>query len=101
MWSWRSRSCATAASSPASWSARRRIDRALFAVIMEAYVHGVSTRKVDDLVQALGVDVGDLQERGVADLRRARRVAPGVPRPAARSRRVPLRVPRRHLREGA
>jgi transposase-like protein len=33
---------------------RRRIDRALFAVVMEACVHGVSTRKVDDLVQALG-----------------------------------------------
>jgi transposase-like protein len=31
---------------------------------MEAYVHGVSTRKVDDLVQALGVGLGDLQERG-------------------------------------
>jgi transposase-like protein len=27
---------------------RRRIDRALFAVVMEAYLHGVSTRKVDD-----------------------------------------------------
>jgi putative transposase len=27
-------------------------------VIMEAYVHGVSTRKVDDLVAALGVDSG-------------------------------------------
>jgi putative transposase len=25
---------------------------------MEAYVHGVSTRKVDDLVKALGVDAG-------------------------------------------
>jgi putative transposase len=25
---------------------------------MEAYVHGVSTRKVDDLVAALGVDAG-------------------------------------------
>jgi putative transposase len=37
---------------------RRRIDRALFAVVMEAYVHGVSTRKVDDLVQALGVASG-------------------------------------------
>ena len=33
---------------------RRRIDRALLAVIQEAYVHGVSTRKVDDLVAALG-----------------------------------------------
>jgi len=27
-------------------------------VVMEAYVHGVSTRKVDDLVAALGVDAG-------------------------------------------
>ena len=32
---------------------RRRIDQATYAVVMEAYVHGVSTRKVDDLVQAL------------------------------------------------
>ena len=28
---------------------RRRIDQALFGVVMEAYLHGVSTRKVDDL----------------------------------------------------
>jgi len=31
---------------------------ALHAVVMEAYVHGVSTRKVDDLVAALGVGAG-------------------------------------------
>jgi putative transposase len=37
---------------------RRRIDQALHAVVMEAYVHGVSTRAVDDLVQALGIDAG-------------------------------------------
>lgn len=37
---------------------RRRVDRALYAVVMEAYVHGVSTRKVDDLVKALGVSSG-------------------------------------------
>lgn len=37
---------------------RRRIDRALWAVVMEAYVHGVSTRKVNDLVAALGIDTG-------------------------------------------
>jgi hypothetical protein len=36
----------------------RRIDVALYAVVMEAYVHGLSTRKVDDLVAALGVDAG-------------------------------------------
>jgi transposase-like protein len=43
---------------PSLLERRRRIDRALFAVVMEAYVHGVSTRKVDDLVQALGVESG-------------------------------------------
>jgi putative transposase len=43
---------------PALLEPRRRIDRALWAVIMEAFVHGVSTRKVDDLVAALGIDVG-------------------------------------------
>jgi putative transposase len=35
-------------------SPRRRIDQALYAVVMEAYVHGVSTRSVDELVIALG-----------------------------------------------
>jgi transposase-like protein len=43
---------------PSVLERRRRIDRALFAVIMEAYVHGVSTRKVDDVVQALGLHAG-------------------------------------------
>ena len=43
---------------PSLLERRRRIDRALFAVVMEAYVHGVSTRKVDDLVKALGVGSG-------------------------------------------
>jgi transposase-like protein len=43
---------------PALLEPRRRIDRALWAVVMEAYVHGVSTRKVDDLVAALGIDSG-------------------------------------------
>jgi putative transposase len=36
----------------------RRIDQALYAVVMEAYVQGVSTRSVDDLVAAMGVDSG-------------------------------------------
>ncbi len=34
---------------PSLLERRRRIDRALYAVVMEAYVHGISTRKVDDL----------------------------------------------------
>jgi len=43
---------------PSILERRRRIDEALYAVVIEAYVHGVSTRKVDDLVHALGVDAG-------------------------------------------
>ena len=34
---------------------RKRSEKALLAVIQEAYVKGVSTRKVDDLVQAMGL----------------------------------------------
>jgi putative transposase len=43
---------------PSLLERRRRIDRALYAVVMEAYVHGISTRKVDDLVKALGAASG-------------------------------------------
>ena len=35
---------------------RRMAERALTAVSQEAYVHGISTRSVDDLVKALGMD---------------------------------------------
>ena len=40
---------------PAILEPRRTAERALAAVIQEAYVHGVSTRAVDDLVQAMGL----------------------------------------------
>ena len=43
---------------PSILEPRRRIDQALYAVVMEAYVQGVSTRAVDDLVTALGIDSG-------------------------------------------
>ncbi|MFF1918286.1 IS256 family transposase [Streptomyces sp. NPDC058239] len=43
---------------PSLLECRRRIDRALYAVVLEAYVLGVSTRSVDDLVKALGADTG-------------------------------------------
>ena len=43
---------------PSILEPRRRIDQALYAVVMEAYVHGVSTRAVDELVAALGVSAG-------------------------------------------
>jgi putative transposase len=43
---------------PSILEPRRRIDQALYAVVMEAYVQGVSTRAVDELVGALGVSSG-------------------------------------------
>ena len=39
---------------PSFLEPRRMAEKALTAVIQEAYVHGVSTRAVDDLVQAMG-----------------------------------------------
>ena len=43
---------------PSLLEPRRRIDVALHAVVMQAWIEGVSTRKVDDLVAALGVESG-------------------------------------------
>ena len=43
---------------PSLLEPRRRIDHAVWAVVMEAYVHGVSSRKMDDLVRALGLASG-------------------------------------------
>jgi transposase-like protein len=40
---------------PSFLEARRSADKAMIAVIQEAYIHGVSTRSVDDLVKAMGM----------------------------------------------
>lgn len=40
---------------PSLLEPRRRAEKALVAVVQEAYIHGVSTRKVDELVQSLGM----------------------------------------------
>jgi len=40
---------------PSLLEPRKRSEQALLAVIQQAYIEGVSTRKVDDLVQALGI----------------------------------------------
>ena len=40
---------------PSLLEPRRRHERALLAVVQEAYVHGVSTRAVDNLAEALGL----------------------------------------------
>ena len=41
---------------PALLEPRRRAERALAAVVQEAYVQGVSTRRVDEVVKALGME---------------------------------------------
>lgn len=43
---------------PSLLEPRRRVDQALWALIMTAYIIGTSTRKVDDLVRALGCESG-------------------------------------------
>ncbi|MDO8530848.1 MAG: IS256 family transposase [Dehalococcoidia bacterium] len=41
---------------PSLLEPRRRSERALLAVVQQAYVEGVSTRRVDDLIKALGCE---------------------------------------------
>jgi transposase-like protein len=43
---------------PSILEPRRRIDQALYSVVMEAYVSGVSTRSVDALVESMGSTAG-------------------------------------------
>lgn len=40
---------------PSLLEPRKRAEKALLSVVQEAYIHGVSTRKVDELVEALGM----------------------------------------------
>ena len=57
---------------PSLLSPRKRVDKALYAVICSAWIEGVSTRKVDDLVRALG------NESGISrSTRRSRSLCPG------------------------
>ena len=78
---------------------RRMAEKALAAVIQEAYVQGVSTRSVDDLVQAMGMS-------GVSKSQVSRLCGEiddkvnGFPDPAAGGR-AALSVARRNLCEGA
>ena len=54
--SWRCRSCGRAATSP-GWllERRRRAESALVSVVATSYLLGVSTRRMEKLVQALGI----------------------------------------------
>lgn len=56
---------------PAFLEPRQLAEKALTAVIQEAYVHGISTRSVDDLVRAMGMK-GISKSGGQPPLRRDR-----------------------------
>ena len=64
---------------------RRMAEKALTAVIQEAYIQGVSTRSVDDLVKALGME-GISKSQVFASVWRYRRACRSVPDPADRGR---------------
>ncbi len=49
---------------PSLLEPRRRAEKALLNVVQEAYVHGVSTRKVDELVESL--DIGGISKSEVS-----------------------------------
>lgn len=49
---------------------RRLAEKALSAVVEEAYVHGVSTRSVDDLVKAMGM-TGISRAKSAGSVKRA------------------------------
>ncbi len=51
---------------PSILEPRRRIDQALYAVVMEAYVHGISTHSVDDRVVALRTEISGISKSEVS-----------------------------------
>jgi hypothetical protein len=73
---------------PSILKPRRRIDQALYAVVMEAYVQGVSTRGRRSGRRPRG-RVGDQEVRGVSHLRWPGRDRRGVPHPPVGPHRVP------------
>ena len=86
---------------PSLLEPRRRAEQALVSVVCQAYVEGVSTRRVDDLVRSMGIDWH-------VQVRRVFRTAPrtSTPRwpssatvPSSR-RALHLRVARRALPQG-
>src|SRR5215831_15431263 len=86
---------------PSLLERRRRVDQSLFAVIMEAYLHGTSTRKVDDLVKALGAGSGISKSEVSRICAGLDTEGGGVRRPQPGRAAVPVCVPGRHLRQGA
>jgi transposase-like protein len=58
---------------PAFLEPRRMSEKALTVLILEAYVQGISTRSVDDLVQAMGMSGVSKSHREAIRQRQARR----------------------------
>ena len=75
----------------------RRVGQALFAVVMEACVHGVSTRRVDDPVEALARIAGSPNRKYPRSARGLDAEVARVPQPHPRREPPPQHVPRRHL----
>lgn len=69
---------------PGFFEPQRMAEKALTAVIQEAYVQGISTRSVDDLVKAMGMS--GISKSQVSRLCEDRRQGEGIPEPAARRR---------------
>ena len=78
---------------------RKTSEKALVAVIQEAWIGGVSTRRVDELVQAMGL-TGISQVHVSQAVQGHRRAGRRLPRPAAR-RRMALSLARCHLPQAA
>ena len=77
---------------------RKTAEKALVAVIQEAWIAGVSTRRVDELVQAMGLS-RHLEEPSLQAVQGHRRAGECLPRPADRGR-VAVSLARRHLPQG-
>ena len=79
---------------PSLLEPRRRSERALLAVVQQAYVEGVSTRRVEDLVQALSCE-GISKSQVSRICQGLDGVVESFPRPAVGRRTVSLPVPGR------
>jgi len=84
---------------PSFLEPRRRSEQAIVAVVLEAYVNGVSTRKVDRLVEQLGI-AGMTKDRVSALCRALDEHVAIFPRAPA-GRRLSVSVAGRQARQGA